>query len=93
MDDSNRGADLGGGDGSTVAEPGLPIAKGLSKVVGNDPDCCRPRLGDGLAAGPEDRVAKESNAVNGHRDNLRLLARFFKSKGFLRLAASSLRSI
>jgi len=66
VDDPERRADLGRGERASGTEPGLGVAERLPEVVHDHADGKGARLGDGLAAGPEDRVAEESDSVDGH---------------------------
>src|SRR6476661_448664 len=63
---SHRRPDLWRGDRSAAAETGLPVAKGFAEVVQDDSNGSRSGTCDRLAAGAEDRIAKEADAVNSH---------------------------
>lgn len=68
----DRRTDLRSGDAPAVPVALLPIAERVPQVVGHDPDRRGTRVVDRLAAGPQDRVPEESNAMNRHLPNLRL---------------------
>jgi hypothetical protein len=66
MNDSDRGPDLGRGDGAAASEARLPVPKGFPEIVGDDPHGGGPGPGNGLASGPEYRVAQKPDSVDGH---------------------------
>jgi len=67
----DRRTDLRSGDAPAVPVALLPIAERVPQVVGHDSDRRGTRVVDRLAAGPQDRVPEEPNAMNRHTPNLR----------------------
>ena len=63
----DRRPDLGRGDAASPAlVPPLPVVQRVREVVGDDPHGGRAGVGDGLAAGAQDRVAEATDSTDGH---------------------------